>query len=233
MPPKAAIVTGSSSGIGRAIAERLLADGWQVHGLDVAPAGISADAFTAHSIDLTQADATRALITRLVTGDSPDAFVHCAGVTRLSPLGSLKDEDGQLLWQLHVDACTRLANAVIPAMQAAGMGRVVLIGSRSSTGMAGRSQYAACKAALVALARSWAAEVVANGVTVNVVSPAATLTPMLQDPARATTSPRMPPVGRFIEPREVAGLVAYLLSKDAAVITGQDIAICGGATLRR
>ena len=138
-----------------------------------------------------------------------------------------------MLWQLHVDACTRLANAVIPAMQAAGTGRVVLIGSRSSTGMAGRSQYAACKAALVALARSWAAEVVTDGVTVNVVSPAATLTPMLQDPARAATSPRMPPIGRFIEPGEVAALVAYLLSADAAAITGQDIAICGGATLRR
>jgi NAD(P)-dependent dehydrogenase (short-subunit alcohol dehydrogenase family) len=118
-------------------------------------------------------------------------------------------------------------------MHAAGRGRVVLIGSRVSAGMAGRSQYAACKAALVALARSWAAEVVTDGVTVNVVSPAATLTPMLQDPARAATSPRMPPIGRFIEPCEVAGLVAYLLSDDAAAITGQDIAICGGATLRQ
>lgn len=233
MAEKAAIVTGSSSGIGRAIAERLLADGWRVDGLDVAPAGITAAAFAAHTVDLTQADATRALIAGLLAGGPPGAFVHCAGVTRLSPLGSLKDEDGQLLWQLHVDACTRLANAVIPAMQTAGTGRVVLIGSRSSTGMAGRSQYAACKAALVALARSWAAEVVTNGVTVNVVSPAATLTPMLQDPARAATSPRMPPIGRFIEPKEVAALVAYLLSDDAAAITGQDIAICGGATLPR
>ena len=127
MAAKAAIVTGSSSGIGRAIAERLLADGWQVDGLDVAPASINAPGFTPHNIDLTQADATRALISRLVAGGAPDAFVHCAGVTRLSPLGSLKDEDGQLLWQLHVDACTRLANGVIPAMQAAGTGAGVVV----------------------------------------------------------------------------------------------------------
>jgi NAD(P)-dependent dehydrogenase (short-subunit alcohol dehydrogenase family) len=100
-------------------------------------------------------------------------------------------------------------------------------------GLAGRSQYAASKAALVSLARSWAAEVVAQGVTVNVVSPAATDTPMLADPARATSAPRLPPMGRLIQPQEVAALVAYLLRPEAAAITGQDIAICGGASLPR
>ena len=87
------------------------------------------------------------------------------------------------------------------------------------------------KAALVALARSWAREVVAKGVTCNVVSPAATATTMLEDPARAGSAPRMPPMGRLIEPAEIAELVAYLLSPAAAAITGQDIAVCGGASL--
>ncbi len=231
MTNKSAIVTGSSSGIGRAIAERLLADGWQVHGLDVAPAVIDHSAFAAHPVDLTDARATDITMDEVLAATTPEALVHAAGVARLAPLGVLQDAEGQLMWQLHVHAATRLANRVIPAMQAAGQGRVVLIGSRVSHGMAGRSQYAACKAALVALAKSWAAEAVTAGVTVNVVSPAATATPMLQDPARAATRPRMPPIGRFIEPREVAALVAYLLSPDAAAITGQDIAICGGASL--
>ena len=233
MPAGTAIVTGSSSGIGRAIAERLLADGWRVHGLDMAPAAIADTNFSAHTVDLTDAVATEVATGAALEAGAPDALVHCAGVARLAPLGKLRDDDGRLLWQLHVDAATRLANRVIPAMQAANRGRVVMIGSRSSAGMAGRSQYAASKAAIVALAKSWAAEVVTDGVTVNVVSPAATATRMLADPARAGTSPRMPPIGRFIEPREVAGLVAYLLSEDAAAITGQDIAICGGATLQR
>ena len=67
----------------------------------------------------------------------------------------------------------------------------------------------------------------------NVVSPAATDTPMLKDPARANTTPRLPPIGRLIQPDEVAALVAYLTRPEAAAITGQDIAICGGSSVQR
>ncbi|WP_043112941.1 SDR family oxidoreductase, partial [Pseudacidovorax intermedius] len=73
----------------------------------------------------------------------------------------------------------------------------------------------------------------AQGVTVNVISPGATATGMLQDPARAGSAPRLPPIGRLIEPAEIAALATFLLSPQAAAITGQDIAICGGSSLPR
>lgn len=225
-----AVVTGSSSGIGRAIAESLLATGWRVSGLDVSAPGIVHADFSHVQVDLAQG----AGIARATDGlGVPDALVHAAGVLRVGPLGQLDLAGGELMWRLHVDAATRLADALVPGMAARGSGRVVFVGSRVAQGMPGRGQYAATKAALVALARSWAAEVAARGVTVNVVSPAATATAMLQDPSRAASAPRLPPIGRLIAPAEIAGLVGYLLSPIAAAITGQDIAVCGGSSLPR
>ncbi|MDQ0586429.1 SDR family NAD(P)-dependent oxidoreductase [Variovorax paradoxus] len=225
-----AVVTGSSSGIGRAIALHLLEEGWRVSGLDLAAPTLSHAGFAHAAVDLSDAAAIARATSAL---QETDALVHAAGVLRVGPLGQLDHAGGELMWRLHVDAATRLADALVPAMAARGHGRVVFVGSRVAHGMPGRGQYAATKAALVALARSWAAEVAASGVTLNVVSPGATQTAMLQDPARAASAPRLPPIGRLIEPAEVAALVAFLLSAPAAAITGQDIAICGGASLHR
>lgn len=223
-----AVVSGSSAGIGRAIAERLLALGAEVHGLDVAPPTIAGPRFHPVAVDLLDGEGVDRAARELAFAD---ALVHAAGAMAAAPLGVLDEATGRRLWQLHVEAGSRLANAVVPAMASRGRGRVVLLGSRVARGMPGRSQYAAAKAAQIALVRSWAAEVAPRGVTINVVSPAATSTAMLEDPGRASSAPRLPPIGRYIAPGEVAELVAFLLTPAAAAITGQDIRICGGASL--
>jgi NAD(P)-dependent dehydrogenase (short-subunit alcohol dehydrogenase family) len=152
-PHGCAVVSGAASGIGQAIASRLLADGWRVVGLDKAPAEQSSAHFRSVAVDLTDFNRLKTVMDEL---DGVSAVVHAAGFMRTAPLGALDPEDGAAMWRLHVEAASVIANSLLPRMT--GGGRMVLIGSRVASGAAGRSQYAAVKAALVGMARSWAAE---------------------------------------------------------------------------
>ncbi|KXU85960.1 oxidoreductase [Caballeronia megalochromosomata] len=221
-----ALVTGASSGIGQAIVERLLADGWRVTGLCRSERPATNALLKIVPVDVTDFDALGRVCDEL---GPVDALVHAAGFMRTAPLGQLSHEDGTAMWRLHVESAMFLADRLVPAM--ADGGRVVLVGSRTANGAATRSQYAATKSALIGLARSWAAELAPRGITVNVVAPGATDTPFLRDPGRAATPPKLPPIGRFIRPDEVAALTAFLLSEGAGAITGQQIVMCGGASL--
>ncbi|HLZ73418.1 SDR family NAD(P)-dependent oxidoreductase [Phenylobacterium sp.] len=217
------VVTGAASGIGAAIAARLAAEGWSVVGVDRAE---SKGSTASRLVDL----ADEAAVARLATSlRGADALVHAAGFMRTAPLGEIDLADGDAMWAVHVRALTVLANGLAPSMGAGG--RILAIGSRTSAGAAGRSQYTACKAAVTGLIRSWAMELVARGVTANVIAPAATETGLLSAPSRESAPPKTPPMGRFIRPHEVAAYAAFILSRDADAITGQELLICGGASL--
>ncbi len=212
---------------GKPSRRKLLDGNWRVTGFDLAPPTLEHAAFKSVTLDITDAQAR---VAALDAAEGVTALVHAAGIMRGGKLGSLDLAAGELLWRLHVDAAVALADRLAPRLTKGG--RIVLIGSRAARGVISKSQYGAAKAALVGLAKSWAKELAPLGITVNVVAPAATETAMLSDPARANTPPaEVPPMGRRIYPEEVASLVAFLLSEDAAAITGQEIAICGGASL--
>jgi NAD(P)-dependent dehydrogenase (short-subunit alcohol dehydrogenase family) len=220
-----ALVTGVSSGIGAAICHRLLRDGWQVTGISrrrPAPE----PGLTWHHADLTDPAALPPLLADV---PAPDAVVHAAGFQRSAPVGELDPDDGDLMWRVHVQAPTVLVDTLADRLPDGA--RIVLIGSRTATGVPGKSQYAATKAALPALARSWAAELAPRRITVNVVAPGPTDTPMLTDPGRSRTPPRLPPLGRLVPPHEVAALTAFLLGPEGGSITGQQLIQCGGASL--
>lgn len=220
-----AVVTGCSSGIGKAITERLLADGWSVTGLSRREAALGPGFQWVHA-DLSDP----ASLAGTVAGVRPaDALVHAAGFQRTAVLGELDPDALTGMFTVHVAAASALANALVPRMPDGG--RVLLIGSRTSTGFPGKSQYAATKAALLGMGRTWAQELAPRAITVNVLSPGPTDTPMLSDPGRSATPPVMPPLGALVDPEDIAALAAFLLGPHGKSITGQNYVVCGGASL--
>ena len=220
-----AVVTGSSSGIGLAIAQHLLAGNWRVLGISRTPAPIKSEHYEHLALDLAQT----ASLAQAMSPLHVNAVVHAAGFMRVGRVGELDDAALEAMWRVHVLAAESMVNALVPGMTE--NGRIVLIGSRASLGLPNRSQYGATKAALVAMARAWASELASRRITCNVVSPAATVTPMLSDASRIAELPKLPPIGRYISAEEVSAAVGFLLSDQAGAITGQQLIICGGSSL--
>lgn len=224
------VVTGSSSGIGLAIARHFLADGHRIVGISRS-AGPLAEAagFTHIPADLSSSSELAAAAAMARAAGPVEGIVHAAGLQFSGRLGQLDHDGSERMWRVHALAAEELVNALAPTMQ--DHGRIILIGSRIASGVAGKSQYGATKAALVAMGRAWAAELAPRGITVNVVAPGPTDTPMLQDPNRAATPVVSPPLERLVRPGEVASLVGFLAGPTGAMITGQHVAICGGVSL--
>ena len=220
-----ALVTGCSSGIGRAVAQELLGEGWRVTGLSRRRPDLAGE-LTWLPADLSRTERLRSVVEGV--GDL-SAVVHAAGFQRAQPLGRLEDGALREMLAVHVEAAATLVDAL--SGRIAEGGRIVLVGSRTATGAAGKSQYAGTTAALVGLARSWAMELAPRRITVNVVAPGPTDTPMLRDPGRAAVPPAVPPLGELVDPADVAALTGFLLGPHGRSITGQVLTVCGGASL--
>ncbi|GAA2497241.1 SDR family oxidoreductase [Terrabacter carboxydivorans] len=227
---RTAVVTGASSGIGLAIAHDLVGAGWHVLGLSRSRGALPGAAtwVPCDLADVISADEAVGAVREAAAG-GVDAVVHAAGLQFSGPLSSLHPEQGERMWAVHVRGAELVVGGLVDVLVDGG--RVVLVGSRTMVGVPGKSQYAATKAALTAMSRAWASELAPRGITVNVVAPGPTRTPMLEDPNRASVPPVVPPLGRLVEPAEVAAMTRFLLEPTGAMVTGQTLVICGGASL--
>ncbi len=250
---RVAVVTGGASGIGRAIAERLADDGTTIVIADIDPdagarmAATLPDA-TFVGADLTvPADRDRLVEAALAAHGRIDILVNNAGIQHVAPIHEFPPERWEYLIALHLVAPAMLIRAVLPGMYERGWGRIVNIGSINALiAQPNKSAYVAAKHGLLGLTKAVALEAGPHGVTVNAVCPAFVRTPLVErqigDLARTEGIPvdevvsrvMLEPsaIGRLIEPAEVAAMVGFLCSDEAAAITGAANVIDGGWTAR-
>ena len=235
---KIALVTGASRGIGKAIAEKLVACGATVIG--TATTGKGAQAISEYlgsngkglALNVTDEASIESVINAIKTefGDI-DILVNNAGITRDNLLMRMKEDEWQDILNTNLTSVFRLSKALMRTMMKKRYGRIITIGSVVGTmGNAGQANYSAAKAGLIGFSKSLAREVASRGITVNVVAPgfiATDMTEALTDEQKALTLAQVP-AGRLGEPAEIANAVAFLASDDASYITGETLHVNGG-----
>lgn len=238
MDKKVALVTGASRGIGRAIAEQLVEDGFFVVGTATSDGGAgSISAYlgdNGHGVKLNVADAgSIAVVIKQIAVDfsAPAVLVNNAGITRDNLLMRMKDEEWDDIINTNLSSIFRMSKAVLRGMMKAKTGRIINISSVvGATGNAGQTNYAASKAGMVGFAKSMAKEVGSRNITINTVSPGfidTDMTKALADEHKAALMSSIA-LGRLGSPKEIAHAVSFLASDGASYITGETIHVNGG-----
>ncbi|WP_209426544.1 SDR family oxidoreductase [Pararhodobacter sp. SW119] len=230
----ATIVTGSSRGIGLAIARQLVAQGHEVVGIARSQPG--PEGFTTYAADLTDAAQTEAVLAEVVKRHRVLRLVNNAGVSELASLEAATAAQLDLLVAVHLRAPMQAMQAVLPGMRAAGFGRIVNIGSRAALGKPGRLLYGATKAGLASMTRTAALELAADGITVNCIAPGPIETELFAagNPPDSEARRRFTagiPVARVGTPEEIAHACGYFLDARAGFTTGQLLHVCGGMSI--
>jgi NAD(P)-dependent dehydrogenase (short-subunit alcohol dehydrogenase family) len=233
---KVAAVTGGSAGIGHAICEALLGRDYEVVSLARRRSPLAHPRMHSIEVDLADRAATAEAVQDLARRFEVTTLVHNAGVIRPALLPEVKLDDLDALVDLHLGCAVQLLQATLPAMRSQRFGRVVLLGSRAGLGAQTRTSYSATKAGMIGMARTWALELAADGITVNVVAPGPIHTDMFYEviPANSERERKLAasiPVQRVGEPDDVARAVSFFADPANGFITGQVLYVCGGASL--
>jgi 2-hydroxycyclohexanecarboxyl-CoA dehydrogenase len=241
------LLTGGASGIGRATAIRLAEEGCQVGILDIDEAGAAVTAAHCRGgawcarTDIADRANVEAVVTRFENEVGPVDFL--ANIAGWELFRNFLDTD-TALWDriigINLYGPLHLHHVVLPGMVRRGFGRVVNVASDAGrVGSSGEAVYSACKGGIIAFTKTMAREVARKGVTLNVLCPGPTDTPLFDDFKAATPDgakvgeamARAVPLKRIGVPEDYPGSIAFLLSDDAAYITGQTLSVSGGLTM--
>ncbi len=232
----AILITGGAGGIGRAIARRAAEAGWRPVTLDLrAPeAPLPGEVFI--PCDFADAAASRAALAEAAARHAPTRLVNNVGIVRPALVEDTTLEDLAAVLDVNLRSAVLATQALLPAMRDAGFGRIVNIASRAALGKELRTAYAASKAGLIGLTRTWALELAAQGITVNAIGPGPIATELFRR-ANPDNSPKTRaiiegvPVKRLGTPEDVAHCAAFFLDDRAGFVTGQVTYVCGGLTV--
>ncbi len=234
MAKRRVLVTGASKGIGRAVADRLAAGGYDVIGIArTAPSDFPGQF---HEVDLADRAATAAALEKIVDEGTVDAVVNNVGYAQFGRIGSIDLDDLFATYDMNVRTAVQVVQAVLPGMIDAKWGRIVNVTSLTTLGIAERTPYAASKAALETCTRIWAGELASTGITVNAVSPGPIETEMFRakSPVGSEREARVLssiPLQRLGTPTEIAHAIVMLLHEDAGYMTGQIVRVDGGGSI--
>ena len=234
-----ALVTGAASGIGRAVAARLVADGVRVAVGDIdadacrATAGALGERAVPVELDVSASASASAGVEHAVALlGGLDILVNNAGIARDKRLGSMTDADWRQVLEVDLSGCFYCARAALDPLTRSRAGRIVNVSSRAHLGNPGQANYSAAKAGVIGLTRALSKELGPAGIAVNAVAPGMIDTPLVRmhpkSEAIIRRAAETTPLGRIGVPAEVAAAVAFLASDDASYISGEVLHVTGG-----
>ncbi|MGJ8544200.1 MAG: SDR family oxidoreductase [Sulfitobacter sp.] len=231
-----AIITGGSKGIGADLGARLADKGYTVISLSRGAPEWQHKNLIAVEVDLLDAAAVEQAAAQIASQHEVSHLVHNAGMVWPNLLEEAKPSDITGLAQLHLGAALSLLQACLPSMKANRFGRVMFNGSRAALGVPTRTAYAASKAGMIGMARTWALELAPHGITVNVVAPGPIQTDNFWDiipkgSDREAELAKRIPVGRLGQSRDVTNAFLFFCDPENSFVTGQTLYVCGGGSV--